>query len=158
MDSRNLTRRDWFRLRTQPVEPRCENEPAARPRAMGESLLAPIELPVNHDGMELSQLPPMREALLNASQIEALFADIANLATNVLLMQRMDGAQRASAAAVSASDQLMAAQQALRAGKVQRVQVRYSWDNSAWIDTLERKTNEFRLVRIAHKVGSSGSS
>jgi hypothetical protein len=140
------------------VELPRENEPETKLNVMSESLLAPIELPVNHDGMELSQLPPMREALLSASQIEALFADITNLATNVLLMQRMDGAQRASATAVSASDQLMAAQQALLAGKIQRVQVRYSWDNSAWIDTLERKTNEFRLVRIAHRVDSSVSS
>ncbi len=154
MDSKNLTRRDWFRLRRQSAEQPRENAVDPRPLAMGESLLAPIELPTNHDGMELSKLPPMREAVLGLSQIEALFSDIANLATDILLMQRTDGVQRATAASVSTNDQLVAARNALVAGQIHRLQIRYSWEETAWIDTLERKATEFRLVRIAHRSGS----
>ena len=98
----------------------------------------------------MALLPPVREALLSASQIEALFADIAILATNVVLMQRMNGSPRATATSVSANEQLSAAQTAFLEGNVQRVQIRYRWEETAWIDTLERKANEFRLVRIAH--------
>ena len=146
METNKLTRRDWFRLRVQPPN----QTQTARPHAMGEHVLKQIDLPTNHDGMEMALLPPVREALLSASQIEALFADIAILATNVVLMQRMNGSPRATATSVSANEQLSAAQTAFLEGNVQRVQIRYRWEETAWIDTLERKANEFRLVRIAH--------
>ncbi|NQV25522.1 MAG: hypothetical protein HQ518_14275 [Rhodopirellula sp.] len=112
--------------------------------------LQAIAHPVNHDGMDLAELPPMREALLSEDQVRQLFSDIESLASDILLMQRSARSQRAAASKVTTEEQLRMAQDALLSGDVPRVQIRYRWQEANWIDTLERRDDGVRLIRIAH--------
>ena len=84
-DSPKLSRRDWFRLRVN----READTTKTRANSMGEKHdgLQPIAHPENHDGMDLSALPPMREAILTRDQVSELFADIEQLATEILFPQ-----------------------------------------------------------------------
>lgn len=152
-DQQKISRRDWFRLR----KPEAENSPEThrRTQAMGTSSagLEPVPHPVNHDGMDLAELPPMREAMLSTNQVQQLFADIESLASDILLMQRASPAQRATAARATSREQLAVAQAALLSGAIPRVQLRYRWQDANWIDTLEQREGRFRLVRIMHANG-----
>lgn len=67
-------------------------------------------------------------------------------------MQRSTGAQRASASRAETVSQLEVAQASLLTGKIQRVQVRYRWQESQWIDTLSTQPDGYRLIRIAHRL------
>ena len=145
-DSPQISRRDWFRLR-RPHQNQMLDEPR-NPAA--RQVMQPIEQPPNHDGMNLADLPPMREAVLSDDQVLALFRDITMLASDILLIQRSTSA-RPDAAQRAESSQLEAARDALLSGNVQRVQVRYRWQESLWIDTLATQPNGFHLVRIAHR-------
>ncbi|MFT4558047.1 MAG: hypothetical protein ACI92S_003421, partial [Planctomycetaceae bacterium] len=110
-------------------------------------------------------LPPMREALLSEEQVRQLFADIESLGSDILLMQRSERSQRATASKATASkataskataskattaEQLRTAQDSLLSGSVPRVQIRYHWEEANWIDTLEGRDDGVRLVRISH--------
>jgi len=149
--SDEMTRRDWFRLGRR--QSGSESRPADAPSLVGTdtSALQAVPQPVNHDGMDLSQLPPLREALLSADQVRQLFGDIETCACNVLLMQRSPTAQRATAARATTNQQLQTARDSLLSGGIHRVQIRYRWQESDWIDTLESRAEGFRLVRIVHK-------
>ncbi len=146
MDSVNPTRRDWFRLRL-PRENRMlgESNNSANTHAMQT-----IAHPPNHDGMDLSQLPPMREALLTGEQVANLFTDVGILATEVQLMQRSQGSAKATAAQAQTIEQLELARNALMSGVIPRLQVRYRWLNALWIDTLTSSSEGFKLIRIQH--------
>lgn len=159
-DSPKLSRRQWFRLRMpypnkNHHEPSPENaQPVGRLANFAQAAsngLQPIEHPPNHDGLDLAKLPPMREAILSCEEVSDLFADIEQLASDVLLMQRPTGAQRANASSADDYQQLEAAKHALLNGVVPRLQIRYRWQNSHWIDTLRRENNGFHLVRINHQ-------
>ena len=143
-----ISRRDWFRLR-----------PATAPKASGELVghdanhkrLKPIEHPPNHDGMDLSELPPMREAALSAEEVKALVSDIGTLCTDIMLMQRSSSSQqRATAAKLDSHAQLEAAKTSLLSGQIKRVQIRYRWNGFLWIDTLAHLSDSWQLVRIKH--------
>lgn len=159
MSDRNMmSRRDWFRLsplrsgsEAQIKSPASETEAVAAP-SMGATPqgLQALPHPENHDGMNLADLPPVREACLSEEQVRQLFADIEALTTDVLLMQRLPGSARAAASTASLAEQLRAAQQSLLTGAIARCQIRYSWQGTQWIDTLERRDAGVRLVRIAH--------
>lgn len=167
MNDKQFSRRDWFRLRTKATSTSSDlaqsdkhflgHETATGNHRSDPGLpetsrqLTEIELPPNHDGMDLNQLPPMREALLGIEQIAALFSDIAEFAAEIQLMQRKTGQGRAVGANVSTSRQLQAAKSALLEGQVPRIQIRYRWQNALWIDTLTRKERQFQLVRIRHE-------
>jgi len=131
--------REWFRLQG---------------KSMGQTKpgMQPIEQPVNHDGLDLSQLPPMREATLSQDELRQLFNDIEALADEVLLMQRNRPAARATAAVAATAAQLHTARDALLAASIARLQIRYKWRGQAWIDTLEARGAQFRLVRIRHQL------
>jgi hypothetical protein len=113
--------------------------------------LKPIQQPPNHDGMDLSKLPPMREAILSNEQVIQLLDDIQQLGTDVLLMQRPTSAKRADASKVESSQQLAIARTALLCGEIPRVQIRYRWQNQQWIDTLKSTEDGYHIVRIAHQ-------
>lgn len=142
---RRLTRRDWFRLRRP-----ASSQAAARPRKeqlLGEEQtrgLQPTEQPPNHDGMDLSELPPMHEALLTTDQVADLFADLAACATDVRLQTR----RRAPDGDLPST--LQHARERLLSGELPRLQIRYRWQESHWIDTLEHRSDGIRLVRIRH--------
>lgn len=174
-DSNKMSRRDWFRLspRTDKSDSEASVPDASVPDAkmpvtsvaeatasrksiptMGQSKngLQPIAQPENHDGMNLSELPPMREALLSEQQVRELFNDISTQATDVLLMQRSAKSRRASSALSATTEQMMTACESVVSRTVPRIQIRYSWQAANWIDTLECKEDGFRLVRITHVV------
>lgn len=149
-DDGKVSRRDWFRLRAPQID--NSNSSGNAGQAIGEHSpgLKQIAHPVNHDGMDLSELPPMREALLSKEQVEQLFTDIETMASNILLMHRSSRSQRADASRATTREQLVTAKDSLLSGSIPRVQVRYQWQDSDWIDTLENRGNAVRLVRIAH--------
>ena len=154
-DDQKMSRRDWSRLRprrTESIEKRPDEAVDAPRHTMGESPngLQAVAHPVNHDGMDLAELPPMREALLSVEQVRQLFSDIELLGSDVLLMQRSARSQRAAGSKVTTDEQLRMAQTTLLSGDVPRVQIRYHWQEANWIDTLERRDDGVRLVRIAH--------
>ena len=157
-EGKKISRRDWFRLiprRSESETPEgnvASETTSAATASMGASSrgLQSIPHPENHDGLDLAELPPMREAFLSEEQVRQLFADIETLATDILLMQRAVGSARASASLASTAEQLRTAQQSLLSGAIPRVQIRYRWQSSHWIDTLERRDAGIRLVRIVH--------
>lgn len=151
MSAEKMSRRDWFRLRVS-----RENRTLGHDSSTDcQSGLKPIEHPPNHDGLDLNQLPPMREAVLSAEQVIALFADVGGFATDILLMQQSSATSKANASRLNSVDQLNLAKTALLSGEIKRVQIRYHWQNTHWIDTLKRDQNGFKLVRIAHDVMSA---
>jgi hypothetical protein len=112
--------------------------------------LQPIAHPENHGGMNLTELAPMREAVLCEEQVRQLFTDIESLASDIMLMQRSAGSSRATTSSASTAEPLRTALQSLLCGAIPRVQIRYHWQAARWIDTLERHDAGFRLVRIIH--------
>ncbi|MCA9089287.1 MAG: hypothetical protein KDA90_11730 [Planctomycetaceae bacterium] len=149
-DSNQMSRRDWFRLRLRSTE---SSDTANRENHSmgGEShVLQPVDQPVNHDGMDLSTLPPMSEACLSEEQVRQLFFDIETLATDILLMQRSPRSTQTVASKATSEEQLRTARDTLLSGSIPRVQIRYHWKNANWIDTLERRNDGVRLIRIAH--------
>lgn len=140
-----LTRRDWFRLKKpQRVAEALGNE------SSDSCSLRSIADPTNHGAMDLSQLPPMVEAVLSSGQLELLFSDIGELGENVVLMQKTQGSLQMTRNNAETRNKLTLAKDALMSGTIQRVQIRYHWQSAYWIDTLEKKESGFRLVRIAH--------
>jgi len=158
-----MSRRAWFRLRAPEPEiepqPTPELPPAIKPEsaiertaAVGPTAvgLSEVAHPPNHDGMDLSALPPMREALLSAEQVEELFSDIEQLGTEILLMQRSSREARANVANIDTARNLQIAKTLLLSGTIARIQIRYRWQDTLWIDTLESKPDGYRIIRIAH--------
>lgn len=143
-----MSRRDWFRLKS-PKSPVLNQWLGKQSETSKVSQgLQPVELPPNHDGMDLAELPPMREAFLSVEEIGSLFADIASLATDIQLMQRR---QTKGIANVGIDkEKLELARIAFLDGSVAKIQIRYRWQDALWIDTLERKEKGFRLLRIVH--------
>ncbi len=141
-----LSRRDWFRLRSPALKP--ATGPSTSQQRLGTEPPAgfqSIDEPVNHGGVDLSSLPPMHEATLNAQEVAALLDDLEQFATAVQLIARRDGGD-----APDHSAQLGSAGKQLLSGNVQKLQIRYQWQNAHWIDTLQKQPGGFRLVRIRH--------
>jgi hypothetical protein len=133
-----LSRRDWFRLRLPKPEPDLLGADES-----GE--MQPVADPPNHDGLDLSELPPVHEAILQPEQIRALFQDLERHATNVQLLAR-----GASATDEELAEYLHRTCEGLIEGRIKKLQVRYVWQEARWIDTLELKPNGIRIVRIKH--------
>ena len=163
-DSKKPSRRDWFRLNV-PVKNQSEigEDRGNRQSTLdsdssdpSKSILKAVELPPNYGGVELAELPPMREAVLSADQIRNLISDISELAADVVLMHRAEGAQKTDGVSkVDSTKQLELSRDLLISGKVARLQIRYRWRNADWIDTLKRVPEGFHIVRIAHGKTSS---
>ena len=155
-DTSAQDRRDWFRLQLN--DRNAVPQHGKRTSSMGQSSagMTPIARPENHDGLDLTQLPPMREAILSGSDVEQLFADIESCASDVLLMQRTTRGRRATASRADTSTDLHAACNTILTAQVSRLQIRYQWQGQAWIDTLECHPNGYRLVRIVHTAALPG--
>jgi len=162
-DSQKLSRRDWFRLRLRKpladaatdAAPMDVSRAAQREPSMGQTTvgLQDIPHPENHDGLDLSELPPMREAMLSSDQVAQLFADIEALGTDIVLMQRSTRTARATGSAANSSENVRTARTSLLSGSITRLQIRYRWQDKSWIDTLETTADGYRLIRIAHQNG-----
>ena len=162
-ENARMSRRDWFRLRPQRSEAETQSDGSSlvdRKHVMGQSqeTLRPVAIPENHGRMDLTELPPMRESLLSEEQVRQLFSDIESLASEILLMQRLPNAQRATTPELSTTEQLRATQLKLLSGSIPRLQIRYHWQGVNWIDTLERRDDGIRLVRIKHSPAIAASS
>ena len=155
MTASNQESRDWYRLHRSRTGERLE--PGRKGATIGKAAvgLKPITEPVNHDGMDLSILPPMREALISQDDVRRLFADIEASASDVLLMQRSCSARRATASRAISASQLEVAMDSLLEGVVSRLQIRYRWRATDWIDTLETQESGYRLIRIAHNLNNA---
>ena len=114
-DLKKITRRDWFRLRI----PHQNKLLTGADESPDTNVLKTIEHPPNHDGLDLSLLPPMREAVLTSDQVSTLFSDIDQLATDILLMQRSTNSARPSASKAESSSKLELAKSALLTGQLQ---------------------------------------
>lgn len=136
-----ISRRDWFRLRS-PASPSAKQQRLGADPPAG---LQSIDEPVNHGGVDLSALPPMHEAILDAQEVAALMNDLEHHATGVQLIARSAGGNTPDHSA-----KLSAACKQLLSGNVQKLQIRYHWQDARWIDTLHRQPEGFRLVRIRH--------
>ncbi|MFT5525047.1 MAG: hypothetical protein ACI9HK_003013 [Pirellulaceae bacterium] len=135
--SPEMSRRDWFRLRIPDEANRALGNDSPKTQA--------VEQPVNHGGMDLSELPPVHEAYLSPDEIEVLFSDIEYFGEQVLVMT----SARAAPTQV-AGPALKLAKQSLLAGSLPKVQIRYQWRGAKWIDTIQRTSDGYRIIRIAH--------
>lgn len=151
-DERPMTRSDWYLLGPS----RSPGSSTAGSASSARGGLRPIAQPANHDGLDLSKLPPMREAMLSVDQIKQLFRDLNEHATDILLMRRTAQSPRAQAAPEATSNDLQFACDAVLSGQVPRVQIRYKFAGADWIDTVERRESSFRLVRIVHTTRPHG--
>lgn len=150
-DAPELSRRDWFRLRLPHQTPPAVATPALGENANADSPgeLKAIEHPPNHDGMDLRDLPPLREAMLGVGDVKSLLKDIQTHGADVQLMQKR--AAPNARANVDASSSLNAAGELFLSGTVKRLQIRYRWQNALWIDTLAQQPDGIRLVRVSHQ-------
>lgn len=166
MSQSPISRRDWFRLRLSPsasspsdsaLDDSDEGSGArstpSNPTPLAPTPLAPVPEPPNHDGMDLSQLPPMREALLEASQLDELASDIQTYGQQIQLLHRGLADSKPNQTPMPSSEQISWAISCLQSGQIQRLQIRYRWNSALWIDTLENRSGSFRLVRIQHATG-----
>lgn len=137
------SRRDWFRLMWKDSEKVAEpqSEKNKEQPSVEKPVLNPVSQPVNHGGLDLSELPPMRQADLTEGQVNDLFSDVASCAKDVRLMMRSKN---------SAASNLHSAKKAILSGSVSRLQIRYRWEGKYWIDTLQSIPGGFQLIRIAH--------
>ncbi|MDP1569243.1 MAG: hypothetical protein Q8L86_04500 [Vicinamibacterales bacterium] len=94
------------------------------------------------------ELPPLYEAVLDADQLDALFADLAAQALPVEVVVR-DRARQATAGPRAATT-LPEARALLVPGAIRAVQLRYPWDGAVWWDTLTPVAAGFRLIRVRH--------
>ena len=88
---KKTSRREWFRLRHSPQAHFMGNGDGSDDLADDRSAanrLQSVESPPNYDGMNLDDLPPVREALLSAQDLDALFDDILRYGSDVQLLQR----------------------------------------------------------------------
>lgn len=157
MTESNMSRREWFRLRkphqNRMLDDANSTDDGKTPNADPTSGLRPIESPPNYSGFDLDTLPPMREATLTPDEVKDLFSDIEQFATDIQLMQRSAQTVHASVQRVNDRDKLIAAREALLGGSIVRVQIRYRWQGSLWIDTLKKVEGGFHVVRIRHHSG-----
>ncbi len=92
----------------------------------------------------------MSEASLSADQVEALCQDIGQAATEITLLRRVTAAGKTPGGPRCNAEMLRIACGQFLSGSVQRIQIRYRWQDAQWIDTLDRKGTIIRLVRIRH--------
>lgn len=92
---------------------------------------------------ERPSFPELRQATLDEHGLGALERDLRALTT--IHACRIKGDPRAMSASVSVA----AAFEALRSGSADGLQIDYAHDDRRWRDTLIRRGDGFRLVRIA---------
>ncbi len=73
-------------------------------------------------------------------------------------LQRRDANRALNVANADTAKNLQLARAALLTGAIARIQIRYRWQDTLWIDTLESKPDGYRIIRIAHVAKSEESS
>ena len=92
----------------------------------------------------LDEFPDVYEALLDADTEDALFRDLASVAGGTEVSVKLAATRRTDSQQVFTLNE---ARNALRAGEVRAVQVRYRHDGKLWIDTLLRIDGHTKLIR-----------
>lgn len=151
MNDSTISRRDWFRLGKSNSSELSDKTQSLPGYGATEQLPQHVSTPENHSGPELPQLPPVGEALLDQVQLDQLFEDIRQQGCNVQCLQRRTDRPDQALSSGEVLSQLAMMHLQLSSGQLQRVQIRYQWNGQNWIDTLERRTGGYRLVRIGHK-------
>lgn len=89
-------------------------------------------------------LPDLHQAILEAAQVEAYFADLAEHAA----LQEITAKSGPRTHAAEAPLTLDQAHRALLQGDVRGVQIRYDFQGDTWWDTLMAGPQGIRLVRL----------
>lgn len=129
-------------MRPRPSLPGSAQAAGHQPTSLGESGITRAESlrrPDDSFGPKPDELPPLTQALLTAGEVDRLFDDIAQHATDVALVTQTSRGSH---------DLLQVAKRQLMDGTIQRVQLRYVWDGASWIDTLDHRSNRIKLVRM----------
>ncbi|MFO0609529.1 MAG: hypothetical protein U0324_40575 [Polyangiales bacterium] len=90
-------------------------------------------------------LPDVHEGVVDGATLDALFDDIAREARVFAVLVKGGAEALAEGGGVT----LDAARDALKAGSVRAVQVRYEHRGVVWMDTLLRAPGGYRVVRMA---------
>ena len=135
--SPEMSRRDWFRLR----RPEDSNQTLGNESPKTQA----VDHPVNHGGMDLAELPPFHEAVLSTAEIEVLFSDIEYFGKQIMVMT-----SARAAPTQDAGPALKQAQQNLLNGSLSKIQIRYHFRGTNWIDTIQQRNDGYRIIRIAH--------
>jgi hypothetical protein len=92
----------------------------------------------------------MSDAVLDREQLAALFRDYQACVGGVnIIVKRGPGFVIGGAPPT-----LLEAEQLLTTGAARGLQIRYTYDQVQWLDTLMPVANGIRLVRIAHPINS----
>ncbi len=90
------------------------------------------------------KLPDIQQAVLDASTVEQLFADIRACAQVIEVLAKFGSRQHVREEPLTLDD----AQRLLLEKSVRGVQLRYRYDGDLWWDTLMRVEEGFRLTRL----------
>lgn len=123
----------------QSPESAPELPPEASPEASSES---PPDLPPD--------LPPINEAILDPDTLNQLFEDVSQCTHLIEVIVKQSPRSQTPDANHSLED----AKRMLEDGSVMGIQLRYSFDNAQWWDTLIRTPAGIRIVRIQHDAAS----
>jgi len=106
---------------------------------------------IEADGLDGPQLPELCEGVLDVSQVERLFTELAAL-TQVVAILEKGGAQEYGH---TKGFDLETARRRLLSRQCCALQIRYRFDGAEWTDTLLSTAAGIRAVRCRH--ASSGS-
>lgn len=98
------------------------------------------------DSPETLRLPPLQQTVLDPATLEALFRDLQACTQVVAVQPKLPGPPRMSAGLPPLS--LETARAGLADGSLAGAQIRYRYENGTWCDTLIRRPDGIRLVRI----------
>jgi len=97
----------------------------------------------------VEDFPEVYEAQLDRDTEDALFRDLANVAGGTEVSVKLAATRRTESQHVFS---LHEARDALRAGTLRAVQVRYRHDGQLWIDTFLNVDGRIKLIRTAARV------
>jgi hypothetical protein len=104
---------------------------------------APASAPTTASSEPL-RLPPLQQTLLDVATTDALFRDLASCTRIHAVIPKYADRRHTGADTIS----LETARTRLATGLLLGVQIRYSFENQTWCDTLLRRPNGLTLVRI----------
>lgn len=95
------------------------------------------------------ELPPVHTGVLDGDGLAELLADL----TSLCEIDEIRGRTPPGSPPLAAAPRDLAdAFERLREGELTAIQVRYRHADEAWLDTISRESNDYRIVRIADPV------
>lgn len=96
------------------------------------------------------ELPSINEAILDANTLGQLFEDVSRCTHLIEVIVKRDPRSQTPDATYTLDE----ARQMLEEGAAMGIQLRYSYDDAQWWDTLIRTQAGIRIVRIRHDMGT----